>query len=105
MPIASVSIKVYVSGWSDVLDKETPMNKPWLSFLLSVSLCLVVISGWLLLTPTTVLAATCTADCEGGRSVSCTGTSCSATDSVGCSGTINRIVTETSCPKREELME
>ncbi len=29
-------------------------------------------------------AATCTADCGGGRSVSCSGDSCGARDGVGC---------------------
>ena len=76
------------------------MRKKWLGFILTICLTLLGVSCWLLVNPLTALAATCTATCEGGRTVTCRGESCTATDGVGCSGTINGIETRTPCPGR-----
>lgn len=49
--------------------------------------------------------ATCTADCGGGNSVSCTAYSCIATDKIGCRGydENGKIVVEGNCkPPQQE---
>ena len=53
---------------------------------LSLSLSLVATTGWILLTPIRVYAATCCANCgSGAPEVCCTGTGkCVATDGAGC---------------------
>ena len=53
---------------------------------LTLSLCLIVTTGWILLTPIRVYAATCCADCgPSAPEVCCTGTGvCVATDKSGC---------------------
>ena len=81
------------------------MKKRGSSFLLSICLCLILTSGWLLFTPITALAAMCIAECAGGQSVTCRGQSCTATDGVGCTGTIDDKVTENKCPKEDEDLE
>jgi hypothetical protein len=55
-------------------------------FGISASICLVFATILILLAPISALADTCTAQCAGGKSVTCTSSSgCAATDYVGCS--------------------
>jgi hypothetical protein len=52
----------------------------------AVSLMLVIATGVLMAFPIPAFAATCTAQCGNGKSVTCTGTrDCIATDGIGCS--------------------
>ncbi len=85
--------------------EDGSMKKGWLSFTVLVYLILVAFSTWLLISPPGVQAATCTASCAGGRSVTCTGDSCTANDGHGCSSSVhvggNPITTETLCPGKK----
>jgi hypothetical protein len=82
------------------------MRKGWLGFLLSICLCLTVISGWLLIHPITALAlASCVVDCGQGHKHTCTGDSCTATDGVGCTATINGITSEAPCSGHGGIQE
>ncbi len=64
-------------------------------FLASVTIfCfgLIGLSGWLTLNPVTVFAASCSATCSGGRTVSCGGgnaTTCTSLDGRGCTSNRN----------------
>jgi len=51
----------------------------------SVSLSLIITAGWVLLTPITVYAASCCANCGIAATVCCSGNgACEATDGWGC---------------------
>jgi len=53
--------------------------------ILSLTLTLILTAGWVLLTPITVYASTCCADCGIAPAVCCTGSGeCTATDHSGC---------------------
>lgn len=70
------------------------MKRLMVASALSVSLCLVALSLWLLLNPSTALAATGSADCGGGQKVLCcmdcsNVTKCDCTDGLGCTVTYN----------------
>ena len=60
------------------------MKRTLLASALSVCLCLLIVTTWLLLNPITASAATCVAQCRNSDSVSCSGFSCSAADNFGC---------------------
>jgi predicted Na+-dependent transporter len=62
------------------------MRKALLSSTVAVCFGLMLATGWLLATPVPAHAqmAICTARCGGGKSVSCAGSSCVATDYDGC---------------------
>ena len=78
------------------------MRKSWLNFILSISLGLSLISGWLIITPVTALAVSCCALCPGTVSQCCwgdPGTICFARDGVGCTSTLNGNTVERFCSK------
>lgn len=67
---------------------------------LTVCFGLLACSGWLVLSPLSVSArmATCSADCGGGVTVTCSG-SCGADDGAGCTGTEpGGVVVIKACP-------
>jgi len=67
-------------------------------------LCLTLIgaSAWFLTHPVKVLAATCSATCEGKAPVQCTGDDCVATDGVGCSYTVNGVRKTKNCASSDD---
>ena len=82
------------------------MKKLWFGCALSLCLCLLLLSGWLLINPTTAQAADGTAKCPGGSTVSCEpgADRCRCEDYKGCTsywddGTKK----ETKCSSSEEL--
>lgn len=74
---------------------------------LSMCLSLIGVSAWFLSTPIKVSAedfASITIICGGGGSVTCSGSSCAGSDSIGCSCmNANGTTDKKSCPKSEEL--
>jgi hypothetical protein len=76
------------------------MRKHWYSFVIAACLSLVALSGWLLLTPITTLAATCSATCRTG-SVSCEGNVCRSVDYDGCYYTVNGVEKKKACDSTE----
>jgi len=83
------------------------MKKLWLSFTFSSLLCLLAVSGWLLLNPTPVSAAGGSAKCAGGTVVRCeaTATACNCTDYSGCTSTMpDGTSKETKCDSEELLI-
>lgn len=84
------------------------MKRPLLASALSICFSLVAITSWLLLTPTPALAATGTANCSGGQTVSCSADACWCFDGYGCdacnkqsNGTYK--CTTTRCKSDDEL--
>jgi hypothetical protein len=75
------------------------MNRIKIGILGVCAVCLGVSAGslYLLSPPTIVSADTCTALCNDGTSVSCSG-DCTATGGVGCSETKDGITTYKKCP-------
>lgn len=79
------------------------MKKILVSVSISVCTSLVLASAFLLLTPFTSFADSCSATCKDGSTVKCEADSkgnCAATDGIGCTGKTTK-----SCPKTgdEEL--
>jgi hypothetical protein len=70
------------------------------AFVATISLAAAGISGCLVLMPVEAFAATCTALCSGGRSITCSSDyRCTAIDGVGCfTESENGVMTESSCP-------
>lgn len=71
---------------------------------------MVAATFWLLLTPTPAFAATGSANCAGGKPVTCAAEICHCTDNVGCSacntGANGNITCEhTNCKKSEEWLD
>ncbi len=77
------------------------MKKAWLVSVFTFCFSLVVITGLLLAFPITASAATCTATCSSGVSVTCYGNAgCEAIDGVGCRGRdIGKDSVFTACPQ------
>jgi hypothetical protein len=48
--------------------------------------CLMLVFAWLVVQPPTTIAATGTADCAGGTSVTCNAYRCDCENNVGCTG-------------------
>ena len=67
-------------------------KRNFLASVLVVCFGLVGLSSWLILNPIVVFAASCTANCSGGRTVSCGGgnaTVCTAINGSGCTSDRN----------------
>ena len=61
------------------------MKKAWTTMVFCACLALVAFTAFLLATPTASASQTCTARCNNGTTVSCSGTvSCHAIDGFGC---------------------
>jgi len=75
------------------------MKKASMITFLSASVTLVVASLAVLLTPVTVYAADCTAQCSNGGQVQCSGFRCVARDRAGCTAWDNhgREIIQLSC--------
>lgn len=73
------------------------MKKSAILTTMVMCLGLIGMEAWLLATPAE--AADCTAQCAGGGHVTCSGTTCSATDNAGCTGrdSDGRIIIQMSC--------
>lgn len=65
------------------------MKRALVSLTISICISLVLATTFLILTPFTTFADSCTASCPGGRTVTCQADSkgfCAASDGIGCSG-------------------
>ena len=67
-------------------------KRSFLASVLVISFGLVGLSGWLILNPIVVFAASCTANCSNGRTVMCGGgnaTVATCIDNRGCTSNLN----------------
>jgi hypothetical protein len=69
--------------------------------------CLLLAVVWLLIEPPKALAETRSANCGGGRTVTCTAATCICTENVGCTGydAQGNVVVDKPCPSDPGLIE